>query len=182
MKIYTKKGDGGQTGLFGGGILAKDDIRISAYGAVDELNSVLGLALSQGAPGELQSCLIEVQKQLFILGAELATPEPSAQMSQGFLQEGQIVALEQQIDGWEQDLAPLKQFILPGGSMTAAYLHLARTVSRRAERQLVTLNRAQPLRPELLKYINRLSDWFFVLARFANHLGGQKDILWEGIL
>lgn len=182
MKIYTKKGDAGNTGLFGGGTLPKDDLRIAAYGTVDELNSVLGLVLSGGTSKEIHSPLIEVQKQLFILGAELATPEPVPQMLKGFLQEEHITALEKQIDSWEESLAPLKKFILPGGSVTAARLHFARTVSRRAERHLVTLHRQQPLRPQVLKYINRLSDWFFVLARFANHLEKKEDILWEGIL
>jgi cob(I)alamin adenosyltransferase len=182
MKIYTKKGDKGQTGLFGGGTLPKDDLRIAAYGTVDELNAVVGLAVSQGPQAEICARLIEVQKQLFTLGAELATLEPSAQMLKGYLQEGHVISLEEQIDWWEKELTPLKKFILPGGSMTAAYLHLARTVCRRAERSLVTLHQKQRLRPEVLKYTNRLSDWFFVLARYANHLEKKEDILWEGIL
>jgi cob(I)alamin adenosyltransferase len=182
MKIYTKKGDKGQTGLFGGGTLPKDDLRIAAYGTVDELNAVVGLAISQGPQAEVRARLIEVQKQLFILGAELATLEPSPQMLKGYLQEGHVVTLEEQMDGWEKELNPLKKFILPGGATTATYLHLARTVCRRAERSLVTLHQKQRLRPEVLKYTNRLSDWFFVLARYANHLEKKEDILWEGIL
>jgi cob(I)alamin adenosyltransferase len=182
MKIYTKKGDAGNTGLFGGGMLPKDDLRIAAYGTIDELNAVLGLVLSGGVSQEIQTPLIEAQKQLFILGAELATPEPTAQMAKGFLQEEHITALEKQIDQWETSLAPLKKFILPGGSVTAARLHFARTVCRRAERAIVSLHPKQKLRPQVLTYINRLSDWFFVLARFANHLEDKPDILWEGIL
>jgi cob(I)alamin adenosyltransferase len=181
MKIYTKKGDKGQTGLFGGGDFPKDDLRIAAYGTVDELNSVVGLVLSHGVTSEIHSPLIEVQRELFTLGAELATLKPSPAMVKGYLQESHVMALEEQIDWWEKDLAPLKKFILPGGSVTAAHLHLARTVCRRAERALVTLHQQQGLRSEVLKYINRLSDWFFVLARFANHLAKQEDVLWEGI-
>ena len=182
MKIYTKKGDKGETGLFGGGILSKDDLRIAAYGTVDELNSMVGIAASPGCQAELREDLIEVQKQLFTLGAELATPDPSPQMQKGFLQESHIVKLEEQIDTWEKSLIPLKKFILPGGSVTAARLHLARTMCRRAERELVSFHKKNPLRPEVLKYINRLSDWFFVLARYANHLEKKEDVLWEGIL
>lgn len=182
VKIYTKKGDAGQTGLFGGGELPKDDLRIAAYGTVDELNAVAGLAQVQSEIPKVSSALREVQKQLFVLGAELATLKPSDSMLKGFIQDQHVSQLEGQIDRWEETLSPLKNFILPGGGKTAASLHLARTVCRRAERQMVTLHRRQPLRPVLLKYINRLSDWFFVLSRIANHLEHKPDILWEGIL
>ncbi|HCU25072.1 MAG TPA: cob(I)yrinic acid a,c-diamide adenosyltransferase [Deltaproteobacteria bacterium] len=183
MKIYTKTGDAGQTYLFGGGPFPKDNERIEAYGDVDELNTVVGLALA-GLETEdpLRSDLLEVQKQLFLIGAELASVKPDAKMIAGFLQKKQIESLEKQIDAWETELEPLKKFILPGGHSAAAALHQARTVCRRAERSVVALSHDLQLRPELLIYLNRLSDWFFVLARVVNRRAGVEDILWEGIL
>lgn len=183
LKIYTKTGDAGQTYLFGGGPFPKDNERIEAYGDVDELNTVVGLALA-GLETEdpLRSDLLEVQKQLFLIGAELASVKPDAKMIAGFLQKKQIESLEKQIDAWETELEPLKKFILPGGHSAAAALHQARTVCRRAERSVVALSHDLQLRPELLIYLNRLSDWFFVLARVVNRRAGVEDILWEGIL
>jgi len=184
MKIYTKKGDRGQTFLFGGGPYPKDSERIEAYGTVDELNSVLGCALSEmEAAPELAGILREVQKQLFVIGAELATVDPSAEMAAGFIQNKHVGELEKLIDAWEAELEPLKKFILPGGSRAASLLHLGRTVCRRAERQVVTVSHGMmDLRPEMIVYLNRLSDWLFVLARLVNHRAGIQDILWEGIL
>jgi len=183
MKIYTKKGDQGQTSLFGGGSYSKDDGRIEAYGTVDELNSVVGCASAElGTEQDLKDLLLKVQGQLFMLGAELATVQPTAEMKRGFLQKAHAQALEAQIDEWEKSLPPLKQFILPGGSRAASFLHLARTVCRRAERRLVSLSKNVELRPELLVYMNRLSDWIFVLSREVNRRAKISDVLWEGIL
>jgi cob(I)alamin adenosyltransferase len=182
MKIYTKKGDQGQTHLYGGGPYPKDNKRIEAYGTVDELNGVIGCAIAQLGSGELADILQSIQEQLFVVGAELATVKPSAEMLKGFIQAAHSEKLENQIDVWEKDLAPLKKFILPGGSKAAALLHLARTVCRRAERRVVTLSQDMPIRPELLIYLNRLSDWLFILARLVNHRAKVKDVLWEGIL
>ncbi len=183
MKIYTKKGDQGQTFLFGGGPYPKDDERIAAYGTVDELNSVVGCAIVElGGSDALSSDLLEIQKQLFVVGAELATVNPKEEMAKGFIKSDHIERLEKQIDAWEKDLTPLKHFILPGGTRTAAFLHLSRTICRRAERALVSLSHDQAVRPELVADINRLSDWVFVLARTVNHRAKVEDVLWEGIL
>jgi len=182
MKIYTKKGDEGQTGLLGGERVSKDHLRIRSYGTLDELNACLGLALAHlGAHGSRTQGLVEnllrIQGELFQLGAELATPRgktnPTVQLGYA-----ELARLEKEIDGWDAKLAPLKSFILPGGSIAASQLHLARTVSRRAERELVVLHRAEPLRPEVLRYANRLSDYLFVAARLANHLAGGADVPW----
>ena len=182
MKIYTKKGDKGQTFLFGGGPYPKDDRRVEAYGTVDELNSVLGCAIAALPDAAIVSILQEVQKQLFTLGAELATVAPSLEMKQGYLNAAHIQGLEKQIDDWEAELQPLKKFVLPGGTMGSAWLHLARTLCRRAERRVVTLSFEGEVRPEVITYLNRLSDWLFVLARLVNHRESVPDILWEGIL
>ncbi len=184
MKIYTKKGDRGETFLFGGGPYPKDSVRIAAYGTVDELNSVLGCAHVEMTvfDHDLAKCLLEIQKQLFVIGAELATVAPSTEMAAGFIQPNHVTALEAQIDAWETELDPLKNFILPGGNRAAALLHLGRTVCRRAEREAVALSHEISLRMELLVYLNRLSDWLFVLARLVNKRAGVSDLLWEGIL
>jgi cob(I)alamin adenosyltransferase len=178
MKIYTKKGDAGETGLFGGTRVSKDDLRIRAYGTFDELNAVLGLVLGEsGLPEVLRKRLARTQSELFQLGAELATPRGKS-LSMAMLEDLETERMEGEIDLMEQDLEPLKTFILPGGTRASALIHLARTVSRRAERELVTLNRAEPQRPAVLKYVNRLSDFLFVCARFANHGAKVKDIPW----
>lgn len=182
MKIYTKKGDRGETFLFGGGPYPKDSERIEAYGEVDELNSVLGTALVELSDSRLADAVQEVQKQLFMVGAELATVNPSAELAKGFVSDRHTKLLELAIDAWEAELKPLQKFILPGGTKAAAQLHLARTVCRRAERRVVHLSHDQAVRDELIVYLNRLSDWIFVLARVANHRAGVEDVLWEGIL
>lgn len=186
MKIYTKKGDRGSTSLFGGQQLAKDALRIQAYGTVDELGAVLGVCVSAATQNKRESGLVatlqEIQQQLFVLGAELATPKPDKKMQQGFLQAQHVSSLEDQMDAWDQNLETLTQFILPGGTPLAAHLHLARTVCRRAERLVVSLSHQESLRDIPVQYLNRLSDWFFVLARHANHLSKQQDVLWPGIL
>lgn len=178
MKIYTKTGDDGQTGLFGAPRVAKDAPRIEAYGTVDELNAVLGIARCAQLPADVDALLARVQHELFDLGAELATPDPAKFNMRG-LGAAQIQTLEQAIDTFEAELAPLKQFILPGGTLGAAQLHLARTVCRRAERRIVALAAVEPIASELVVYLNRLGDLLFVLARLANARAGQQDVLWQ---
>lgn len=182
MKIYTKKGDKGQTSLFGAGPYPKNDIRVSAYGEVDELNSVLGCVLSELGEEDLKETLLQIQKQLFVVGAELASVNPPEKMKAGFIQDKHVKFLEDLIDRSEAHLKPLTQFILPGGSKAAALLHLARTTCRRGERALVHLSQSQNVREELITYINRLSDALFVMARLVNARAQVKDVLWEGIL
>jgi cob(I)alamin adenosyltransferase len=182
-RIYTRTGDTGETGLFGGGRVRKDDVRVAAYGTVDELNAVLGVA--RGAltghdtlPSEIDLFLDGVQHQLFNLGAELATPQP-AQLGANLVSDADVAWLEQLIDRLEQKLEPLKTFILPGGSPAAAHLHWARTVSRRAERLVVTFAAVEPVRGEVLRYLNRLSDALFVAARAANQIANVPDVAWK---
>ena len=180
MKIYTKTGDQGETGLFGGPRVGKNDPRIEAYGTVDELNSVLGLVRCEPLPAAVADLIARIQNELFSLGAELATPDPRAQGT-ALIGPAQSAALEQAIDLFESGLAPLKQFILPGGTRAAAALHLARTVCRRAERRLVALRRAaaEPVSGELVVYLNRLGDLLFVLARAVNSAAGVADVPWQ---
>jgi cob(I)alamin adenosyltransferase len=180
MKIYTKTGDGGDTGLFGGPRVSKDAPRIEAYGTVDELNSVLGMARAAGLAIEFDAPLGQIQNDLFALGAQLATPNPPAHDT-ALIGPGQIAALEAAIDHLEAGLEPLKQFILPGGAPAAALLHFARTVCRRAERRLVTLSHdsATPIDGLLVVYLNRLSDLLFVMARAVNRAAGSPDVPWQ---
>jgi cob(I)alamin adenosyltransferase len=178
MKIYTKKGDAGETGLFGNTRVPKDDLRIRTYGTFDELNSFLGLSLADtGILEPLRSCLLRIQAELFQLGAELATPRGKDSGIQ-LVEESSILLMETEIDTMEKALQPLKTFILPGGSPSASILHIARTVCRRAERELTTLHRAEPQRAQVLQYLNRLSDYLFVAARFTNMNLGEKDVPW----
>jgi cob(I)alamin adenosyltransferase len=179
MKIYTKQGDGGQTGLFGGARVAKDHLRIQAYGTLDELNATLGLVLAQHPaldPG-LRGQLERIQSELFQLGTELATPSGRATGIR-LLDESAAQAQEREIDAMEADLPPLKNFVLPGGHPASAALQLARTVCRRAERALVSLHHEEPQRPEPLRFLNRLSDYLFVAARWVNHRAGVADVPW----
>ena len=178
MKIYTKGGDEGETGLYGGSRVAKDAFRIRTYGTLDELNAWIGVALAEGELAvATQVDLRRIQGELFQLGAELATPRGKS-VAAGLIELTHVTALETRIDEMELELSPLKTFILPGGSKGSAWLHVARTVTRRAERALVSLNRAEPLRSPVLQYLNRLSDYFFVLARYSNQLAGVSDIPW----
>ena len=179
MKIYTKQGDSGTTGLYGGVRVSKDDLRIQTYGTVDELNATLGIVLAQTSldPG-LKTRLSRIQSELFHLGAELATPR-GGRLTSRLLDSTEISALEKEIDQMEASLPPLKSFILPGGTPESAHLHLTRTVCRRAEREMVTLHRQDPLRAEALTYLNRLSDYLFVCARYANLKAGVSDIPWN---
>ncbi len=180
-RIYTRTGDTGETGLFGGGRVRKDDLRVAAYGTVDELNAVLGV--TRGGLGDAKLAGIEefverIQHQLFDFGAELATPQ-GAQRNTNLIEREEVAWLEETIDAWEQELTALRGFILPGGSPAAAHLHWARTVSRRAERLVVKLAASEPIRGEAICYINRLSDALFVAARMANHLIGVRDVAWK---
>lgn len=178
MKIYTKTGDDGDTGLFGGGRVHKDDVRVEAYGQVDELNSVLGVARAEGL-GVLDELVGEIQSQLFTLGSVLATPRDSAAAAHvPKVQESWIATMERAIDSYDLELPALTSFVLPGGSKAAAYLHLARTVCRRAERHVVPLHRAGLVDKLVEVYLNRLSDLLFAMARYANFKEGVKDVPW----
>jgi len=172
-KIYTRTGDDGTTGLGDGKRVAKDSARVSAYGTVDELNSALGVVLAQPLPDALRDALTEVQHELFDLGGELCIPGSE------MIQEADIVRLERRLDGFNEDLPPLKDFILPGGGAAAAHCHLARTICRRAERELVTLSHHDAVRGESIRYLNRLSDLLFVLARVLARADGNGEVLWR---
>ena len=180
-RIYTKQGDGGETGLFGGERVPKDDARVEAYGEVDELNAALGVAIVQVPEGFERALFEIIQRDLFTIGAELASPDP-AKVDKALpgprVGEPQVAALEKAIDTHEAQLPPLKSFILPGGTAKAAALHLARTVCRRAERAVVALARGAAVSPAILKYLNRLSDLLFVLARAANAQASRPDTKW----
>jgi len=182
MKIYTRRGDSGETDLFGSGRVAKDHLRVEAYGAVDELNAVLGACAAATSDAALRSDVQEIQRGLFALGAYLATPEARHRESMGMREpsDASIAALEAKIDALEAELAPLERFVLPGGTAAAAAFHVARTVCRRAERVAVALDRADPIAPSAIRYLNRLSDLFFVMARVANRRAGVPDVEWEG--
>jgi len=179
MKIYTKTGDRGQTALFDGRCVSKNNLRIETYGTVDELNSHLGLANADCRHADLHELLAQLQRQLFAFGADLATPHDSKNASKiKRIGPSEIAFLEQHIDAATAALPPLKHFVLPGGSPTASRLHVARTVCRRAERLLVTLMAAEPDGPDALIYLNRLSDLIFTLARRANQLDAVPDVEW----
>ena len=180
MKIYTRTGDSGDTGLFGGPRVRKDHARIEAYGTIDELNALLGMVRSQELTPELSTLLETFQNDLFTLGAELATPDPG-QHAMPRVTEDDVARLEKQIDHFEALLPPLKQFILPSGSSAGTTLHVARAVCRRAERRVVTLQEidTEVVSTAILVYLNRLSDLLFVLARFANQQAGEPEVPWQ---
>jgi len=181
IRIYTRTGDQGETGLFGGGRVPKDHPRTSAYGDIDELNSALGLVRAT-PPSDFQDDLFEsIQRDLFSIGGHLATPDPAKvakALEKADLSEERIALFERIIDDADQELPPLRAFVLPAGTPKAAALHLARTVCRRAERAVVTLSRESEVPPLFLAYLNRLSDLLFTLARLANHRAGTGDITW----
>ncbi len=179
-KIYTKTGDAGETGLFDGSRVPKNAPAVEAYGSVDELNALLGYACSIIADPEIRKLLLAVQRDLFVIGAQLANPSERTHRdpSRFDLPAERISTLEGLIDRWEEELPPLNTFILPGGTPEGALLHLARTVCRRAERRIVTLAEQTQLPPTLLPYINRLSDTLFVLARLVNHRRGAEEVPW----
>ena len=172
-KIYTKTGDDGTTGLGDGSRVAKDSARVAAYGTVDEANSCIGLVLATEIPDDVRSLLVSVQHQMFDLGGELCIPGHAA------IFDADIERLEQHLDAFNDPLPPLKDFILPGGGEAAARCHVARTVVRRAERETVTLSRHDAVRPEAIRYLNRLSDLLFVLARVLARASGHGEVLWN---
>lgn len=180
MKIYTKTGDDGTTGLFGGARVAKTDLRVEAYGTVDEANSALGLARATTASESIAEWLEEVQTDLFALGAELAsTPGKVASLGTPRIDQKRVERLEQLMDLVDARLEPLKNFILPGGSLAASALHHARTVARRAERRVLELHGSHPVNADIRLYLNRLSDLLFLLARYENSVSGTPDIAWK---
>ena len=181
MKIYTKTGDKGETGLFGGDRVSKDSTRIESYGSVDELNSFIGLAITEVKDEEVKNLLSKIQNELFIIGSNLAAPNLKKdkkniipKISEDFFKEA-----ENAIDHFEEKLEPLKNFILPGGSKGAALLNVCRTVCRRAERRVVALNNTVKIDEKIIIFLNRLSDLLFVLARNENQISGNKDVIWK---
>ena len=172
-KIYTRTGDDGSTGLGDGSRIGKDSARVNAYGTVDEANSCIGLVLASEVSDEVRTLLTAIQHQLFDLGGELCIPGHAA------ITGDDVEALERQLDHYNDDLPPLKDFILPAGGEAASRCHLARTIVRRAERETVTLARHDAVRPEAIRYLNRLSDLLFVLARVLARADGQGEVLWK---
>ncbi len=173
-RIYTRTGDDGTTGLGDGSRTSKDSARVEAYGTVDELNSFLGVLLACGdLPGDIRELLVRIQHALFDLGGELCVP------GMAMVQAADVTALERSLDQYNAGLPRLKEFILPGGGKAAAHCHVARTVCRRAERRVVTLARSEDVRPEVVHYLNRLSDLLFVLARVLALASGHGEVLWQ---
>lgn len=187
-KVYTKFGDRGDTMLASGDTVGKDAPRVAAYGEVDELNAVVGLlrvelarvdAAQRERLAELDAQLGRIQQELFDLGAELATPGATEGKAPLRVEDADVVRLEQELDAWNEGLPPLRSFILPGGGPLGAWAHLARTVCRRAERTVVALTRVEPVRGEAVRYLNRLSDYFFVVGRAVAHRFGVPEVLWD---
>ncbi len=172
-KIYTRTGDKGETGLADGGRVAKDSLRIDVIGEVDELNSHIGVVMSHPIPEPVAACLEEIQHDLFHIGGELATPGRESVTAED------VSTLEKTLDGFNSKLPPLREFVLPGGGPAASACHVARAVCRRAERHLVSLSRQEPVNPVLLRYVNRLSDLLFVLARVLVWQEGGAEVLWD---
>lgn len=181
MKIYTKTGDRGKTSLFGGERVDKNSARIRAYGDIDELNSQIGLVIAQKPPVDTSKKLQRIQNELFVLGTDLATPsEVKVKVKVPRVKKSFVTRLEKEIDIWQKKLPEIRNFILPGGSEVGARLHLARAVARRAERAIVDLSNVEKINRNALIYINRLSDWFFVLARYVNKLDNEAETIWKG--
>lgn len=178
-RIYTRTGDMGRTHLSGGQIVSKDNPRIEAYGDVDELNSAIGLAKCECDDPELIAFMDDVQHLLFQVGADLATPSHIKTLSIPRISSADITPIEKAIDRFEDELPPLKNFILPGGTLLSARLHLARTICRRAERRCVLLQEIETINAEVIRFLNRLSDLLFVLARISNHRSGTPDKIWS---
>ncbi len=182
MTIYTKTGDDGDTGLFGGGRVPKNDKRVEAYGAVDELNSFVGLALTSLADADVRRGLLLIQNDLFSLGANLATPEGDGSHKRPQTPDVPVARVEEMehwIDQATEELPELRQFVLPGGVEGSAVLHVCRSVCRRAERAVVALGREEPVDAGIIPYLNRLSDLLFVWARLENHRAGHQDVPWS---
>ncbi len=180
MKIYTKTGDKGETGLFGGERVSKNNLRLNAYGSIDELNSFLGFAVIEVKNNEIKNTLKDLQNKLFVLGSDLATPETekNAKLKITRLPDSYITDTEKAIDNFEAQLDELKNFILPGGSKGSAILHICRTISRRAEREVVALKNTEHIGENIVIFLNRLSDLFFVLSRFENKYSNIPDTKW----
>jgi cob(I)alamin adenosyltransferase len=180
--LYTRAGDAGETSLFGGKRVAKDHPRVVAYGTIDELNSVLGVAISFIRQRPLVASLHKIQNELFNIGAELASDKPVRRRKKRSgtfeLASSSTIYLEQLIDEYDAKVPPLKTFVLPSGSNAGAFMHLARTVCRRAERNVVTLGRKEEINPEVLAYLNRLNDLLFALARYLNKAARRRELLW----
>jgi len=172
-KIYTRTGDDGTTGLGDGSRVAKDSARVSAYGTIDELNSAIGIVLADNVPERIREVLTQAQHDLFDLGGELCIP------GMAMVDDADVTRLESMLDAFNETLPPLKDFILPGGGMPAAHCHLARTICRRAEREVITLSRSEDVRGEAIRYLNRLSDLLFVLARVLARESGHGEVLWQ---
>lgn len=177
MKIYTRKGDSGETSLIGGSRVPKNHLRIEAYGTVDELNAFVGLIRDSAQDRSAEDTLVAIQHQLFTIGSELAA-EKGHKMKLPELDQNSIDALEKAMDSMDQDLPALKNFILPGGDLTASHCHVARTICRRAERKVVALAAHESIDEQILRYINRLSDYFFILARFYTHRHNGQETPW----
>jgi cob(I)alamin adenosyltransferase len=178
VKIYTKTGDKGDTKLFDGTQVRKNDSRVEAYGQVDELNALIGAAAAFLNDPELKTLLVGIQRDLFSLGAQLADPNQHGKKQKSRLDPARITALEESIDRFETELPPLRQFILAGGGPAGGMLHVARTVCRRAERRVTALAESVEIDSRIIEYLNRLSDFLFVLARLVNHRQGQQEIPW----
>ena len=177
MKIYTKTGDDGTTGIQGGKRISKSNLRIQAYGAVDEINASIGVVLSKKLDGDLDSLLQNIQNDLFVAGADLSNPDLSS--SDKRVTSSMVENLEKNIDRMENDLEPLTNFILPGGHEIASLIHMSRTITRRAETQVIALDEKEKVNDECKKYLNRLSDLLFVMARLINKKNGFQDIIWK---
>lgn len=176
MAIYTKKGDKGETGLLGGSRISKDSLKVSCYGTLDEANAALGVAVSQIDHIEIKSIIKDIQKQLFVVGAELASDEKGKDLLKNKVSEQEIARFEEIIDKFEQIMGPIHEFIIPGETSASANLHLSRAIIRRAERQIVELTKTAPIRSELIQYVNRLSDVLFMLARAEVHYHQLEEI------
>jgi cob(I)alamin adenosyltransferase len=181
MKIYTKGGDKGETGLYGGERVSKDSLRIETYGTVDELNSFIGLTLGEVSDSQIKKLLKQIQNTLFILGSDLSTPDNEKNKAHQIprITKSNYEEIEREIDKFDARLNELRNFILPGGSKGAALLHICRTVCRRAERRVVSLKNKVNLNPDIIILLNRLSDLFFVLARYENKISGTEDVKWQ---
>jgi cob(I)alamin adenosyltransferase len=181
MKIYTKTGDKGETGLFGGARISKSSLRIEAYGTVDELNSGIGLTITEVRNDSVKSLLNKIQNQLFIVGSDLAAPDLKEDQKSKVLRTPSEFheEIEKSIDFFEEKLDELKNFIIPGGSKSASLLHVCRTIARRAERRVVALNSMEQINGNIVIFLNRLSDLFFVLSRYENKVSNHPDVIWE---
>ena len=188
MKIYTKTGDKGETALYGGTRVSKASIRVESYGTIDELNSFIGFAKTEISDEKVLNQLRKIQFDLFTVGSESATPTDKLTLANGksrlalMISDTEIEDLEHWMDEFEKELKPLQYFILPGGGKGPTSLHICRTVCRRAERSLVLLNESEEVRPELIKYLNRLSDYLFVLARYISHLHNEDEEYWLSLI